>query len=179
MTDRELLNELMKRMDRETTPPQPTSQRPRLGLMDKLMYLVCFVLAAVLLWALLIAPLLERVGLIAPPVQAATALPSVRPTMAPAQQYQAPPAPPQEVIAPAAPVIVVTPTYSTGCHEGAPYVDGIPTNGTCAGAAFVGEAATETALPTPTIAPATAVPPDAVYLETIRNQAPHCIRCAP
>lgn len=111
--------------------------------------------------------------------QIQTMTPSARPTplpYQPAQQYQqAPPTDAPQATAGA--IVVVTPTYSTGCHDGVSYVDGVPANGTCAGAAFVGEA---TAEPTATISPATAVPPDAVYKSTLEQQAPHCIRgCVP
>lgn len=161
---------------REPVTAQPVKPKESFSIRLAAAALVIAVVAAVAFATLnFFAPVL--VGMPQPPP--ATALPAVRPTMAPAQQYQAPPAPPQEEIAPAAPVIVVTPTYSTGCHDGVSYIDGIPTNGTCAGAAFVGEAATETDLPTPTIAPATAVPPDPTYMDALRKQAPHCIRCAP
>lgn len=178
MTDHELQQALLERLSREPAAPEPR----RLGLMDRLMYLVCFLLAGLLLWGFVLAPLAERVGLIVPisatQPPATTALPTLppRPTTPP---YQAPPAAaPQEaapVIAPA-PVIVVTPTYSTGCHDGVSYVDGVPVNGTCAGAAFAPELPTETAAPTPTIAPATAVPPDPTYMDALQKQAPHNIR---
>lgn len=106
-----------------------------------------------------------------------TALPTLppRPTTPPYQPVQQLVAPP--TAAPQATtgaVIVVTPTYGTGCHEGVSYVDGVAVNGVCAGAAFAPE------LPTATVQVfATAVPPDAVYMDALRKQAPHCIRCAP
>lgn len=162
---------------------QPIPQRSRLGLMDRLMYLVCFVLAGVLLWVILIAPIAERMGLIAPaqgaPQPTATAAPRpTTPPYQPAQQYQAPPvqeaAPPTAVPATAGPLIVVTPTFQTGCHDGVPYVDGVPTNGGCGGGGYAPE------VPTATVQVwATSVPPDDHYKDVIRQQAPHCIRCAP
>lgn len=188
---RQLTNRELRRLYQERFARGPVSEQSRhgAGWWFWTILSTLFVLAFLFVVAVeFILPMVRPEGIViqslAQRTPAATTLPTLppRPTTPPYQPP--PPAAPQEVApviapAPPAPVIVVTPTYSTGCHDGVSYVDGVATNGTCAGAAFAGELPTATPEPTATIAPATAVPPDAVYLETIRNQAPHCIRCAP
>lgn len=166
---------LQRKIDQEVRSMPAPPKESRLFRLFMAAAVVAVVVAVSLAGLNFFAPVL-----VGAPAQAATAQPTL-PTNQPVGQ---PAAPPQEiptaVPATPAPVIVVTPTFSTGCHEGVSYVDGVAVNGGCAGGAFAPEQPTETAAPPPTFMPATAVPPDPVYMDALREQSPHCIRgCVP
>ncbi len=160
MTDRELRQALLDRLNREPR---------RRTFLDTAMTLLCIGLGLAILW-LIAEPYIR-------PQPTPHAAPTSYPSMPPYAPASAPPAAPQE--APTAlpqatvgAVIVVTPTFATGCHDGLYYVNGSVTNESCTSGAFAPEEATATV----ELAAATAVPPDPTYLQTIKDQQPHKIR---
>lgn len=189
LSDQELRRAYRERFGRSPSLVDVQPQPRRLGALDILMYLVCFVLAAVLLWALVLAPLAERVGLVAPvQTQTITAPPTAYPTLPVYQPASIPQAPPQIIYrdaptalsaapqATAGAVIVVTPTFATGCHDGVAYINGVPTNGGCAGGLYAPEEATATV----EMKAATTYPMRQDYKDAVSAQALHCIRgCKP
>lgn len=167
MTDHELQQALLDRLAREPHAPEPR----RRSFLDTTMTLLCIGLGLAILW------------LIAEPYIRPQAAPQAAPTPYPTayQPASAPQAAPQIIYrdapaegpqATAGAVIVVTPTFATGCYDGIAYINGVATNGACAGAAYAPEEATATV----ELRAATAVPPDPTYLQTIKDQQPHKIR---
>lgn len=169
MTDQELQRALLERLDRE-----PVYRPHRLTGWDKIMFLVCFVLA-IGMGYLVFGDVLRGLtgGQVRPtPLPAALPLPT-RPAAPPAPQYIIVQQEAEPTVAPQV-QIVVTPTFE-GCHDGTSYTNGVAVAGSCTGAPYAPEEATST----PEMVAVTAVPLDDVYKDTIRNQAPHCPRCAP
>lgn len=176
LSDRELRRLYLKRFGRPPALAEAQPPRRRLSLLDIFMYGFIIVLGSVALWVVFAPPTPTQPTPHAAPTPYPTA-PSYQPASVPQAAPQiiyrdAPAALPVAPQATAGAVVVVTPTYPTGCHDGVAYVNGVTTNGSCAGAAYAPEEATVTVEPMA----ATAVPPDPAYLQTIKDQQPHKIR---